>query len=117
MRILWHAQESDESFVDWFRNHRGDGFERVAQAFTESLGEFLPEIDDSRPAKNQEPVDVRKEAYKIAGLLGLDCKSLSLRELLWMAQGKFPEVKDERPVNDGGSLSDLCVAMGGKIEG
>ena len=117
LRILWRVQESEQSFSDWFQDHKGEGFERVAQAFTVSLNEFLPELNDSRPRRqNTQPINVRQEAYKMAGILGIDCKGMTLRELLWMVEGKFPELQDSQPTNDGGSLQDLCIAMGGRVE-
>lgn len=114
LRLLWTAQGEPESFSSWFDAHKGRGFETLAEAFSESLCEFFPALDESRPVKTPRPVDVRQEAYKMSGILGIDCKGFTLRELLWMVEGKFPQVKDSRPANDGGSLKDLCIAMGGK---
>ena len=62
------------------------------------------------------PVDVRKECYKIAGLLGIDCKGFSMRELVWMCEGKFPDVKEPQPVGDNNaSLRDQCVLLSGEV--
>lgn len=40
---------------------------------------------------------------------------MTLRQLVWMAEGRFPEIREPQSFNNDGTLKDLCIAMGGKV--